>query len=361
MTARLERLRQLLGELSVDAMLVSSPENRRYLSGFTGSAGYLLISKDDAVLATDFRYVEQAGRQAPAFRVERIAGDTDWLPNVAVSMKLKRIGFEATSVTFSQHAALAEVLEGISAGERPELVPTKGLLVALRAIKDSIEMEATQRAIDIGDAAFEKVSATLQPGMTERYVAWELERSMRELGAESTSFDIIIASGPNSALPHHRPSDRELRATEPIVIDMGARYQGYCSDLTRTLCLGPVDDTFREVYSTVLRAQQYAMAEVTDGMQANAADGLARTVIEEAGYGDKFGHGLGHGVGLAIHEFPSVGQRSSDVLTEGMVFTIEPGIYISGWGGVRIEDIVILENGKARCLSHARKQAVDAA
>ena len=361
MTSRIGRLREFLEELDVDAMLVSSPENRRYLSGFTGSAGYLLVTQEEAVLATDFRYVEQAGRQSPAFRVERISGDTDWLPGLSSAMKLKRIGFEAASLTFAQHSSFTEALEQLPASERPDLVATKGILIALRSVKDQEEMEATQRAIDIGDTAFDRVSASLRPGVTERHVAWELERTMRELGAESTSFDIIVASGPNSALPHHRPSDRELRPTEPVVIDMGARYQGYCSDLTRTVCLEPLDDTFREVYGAVLRAQQFAMTNVTDGMEAQAADGLARSVIEEAGYGENFGHGLGHGVGLAIHEFPRVGQRSPDLLTDGMVFTIEPGIYLSGWGGVRIEDIVVLEKGKARCLSHARKLALHVA
>ena len=173
--------------------------------------------------------------------------------------------------------------------------------------------------------------------------------------ADSVSFDTIVAAGPNAALPHHRADDTPLRNGQPLIIDMGARYQGYCSDLSRTLCLGREDDTFREVYTTVLRAQQTAIEGVRSGMTAGEADGLARAVIEEAGYGDKFGHSLGHGVGLEIHERPGVGPNSPVVLEDGMPFTIEPGIYISGWGGVRIEDVVVLEQGMARVISHAPK------
>jgi Xaa-Pro aminopeptidase len=191
--------------------------------------------------------------------------------------------------------------------------------------------------------------------MTEAEVAWRIEMAVRSRGAESISFDTIVGSGPNAALPHHRAGDRVLQQREPVVIDMGARYMGYCSDLTRTVVLGQPDETFKKVYDTVLGAQLTAIETVQAGMTGAEADRLARTVIEEAGYGEMFGHSLGHGVGLEVHENPGVGATSSGRLEDGMVFTIEPGIYLSGWGGVRIEDVVVLENGRARVLSRARK------
>ena len=205
--------------------------------------------------------------------------------------------------------------------------------------------------------AFAQVAPTIRPGHTEVEVAWMLERAMRELGAESVSFETIVAAGPNAALPHHRPADVPIREGEPLIIDMGAKYQGYCSDLSRTICLGQYDDTFRKIYDTVLGAQLTAIATVTQGMTAGDADGLARAVIEEAGYGDNFGHSLGtRRPAWAVHELPGVGPSSTMVLEDTMAFTVEPGIYITGWGGVRIEDVVVLENGRARVISKAPKQ-----
>jgi Xaa-Pro aminopeptidase len=191
--------------------------------------------------------------------------------------------------------------------------------------------------------------------MREKEIAWEIEKILRQEGSEGIAFEIIVASGPNSALPHARPTERMIRSGEPLLIDMGARISGYCSDLSRTLFLGKADRPFREIYDIVFKAQATAIEEVESGMDASQADRLARSVIEQAGHGDEFGHGLGHGVGLAVHEFPRLGLGSSDLLADGMVFTIEPGIYLVGQGGVRIEDMVVLENGKARVLTRASK------
>ena len=352
---RLEKLRQKLAQSELDVLLVSTPENRRYLAGFTGSAGYLLISPQNALLATDFRYVEQATSQAPDFRVHRIGSGYDWFPRLLAELDTRRVGFESQHLSVAQYKQLTDALQAAD-GSGPSLMATSGIVEGLRAAKDTEEMHLLQRAIDIADAAFEAVFPTIKPGQTERQVAWELEKAMREGGAESASFDIIVAAGPNAALPHHRPTERPLQESEPVVIDMGARYGGYCSDLSRTIILGRADETFRRVYDTVRAAQETAMATVQAGMAAKDADGLARSIIQEAGYGENFGHSLGHGVGLAVHEFPGVGPQSSAALEDGMVFTVEPGIYLSGWGGVRIEDVVTLENGKARVLSHAHKR-----
>lgn len=350
MNDRLEKLRRKIASEGLDAILISQGENRRYLSGFTGSAGFLIISEKRAILATDFRYIEQAKNQAPDFDIARIEGELQkWFPDLISSVEAKRIGFEANGLTFATYQQLMAIM-----GEK-EFVPTEGFVEALRAIKDDRELELITRAVDISDAAFDEVASTFRPGITEKEVAWELEKTMREKGSESMPFEIIVASGPNAALAHHKPTERAILQSEPVVIDMGARFEGYASDLTRTICLGNQDEVFGKIYHLVLRAQLAAIAAIEAGMSGEEADGLARTVIEQGGYGDNFGHGLGHGVGLAPHEQPRLGKGSKDVLAEGMVFTIEPGIYISDWGGVRIEDTAVLENGKTRVLSRARK------
>jgi Xaa-Pro aminopeptidase len=269
-------------------------------------------------------------------------------------MGVKRLGFESSDLTFAAYQRLTEALSQIQEG--PQLVPTEGLVESLRAVKEEEELRLISKAIELNDAAFEQVSQSLRPRMTEKEVAWELERYIRENGGESIAFELIVASGPNSALPHARPSERRLRAGEPIIIDMGAKVEGYCSDMTRTICLGEPDETFKRIYDIVLGAQLTAIATLEAGMSGEQADRLARTVIEEAGYGESFGHGLGHGLGLNVHEPPRLGKDSTDTLAEGMVTTIEPGIYLPGWGGVRIEDVVVLEEGKAKVLSKASKQ-----
>ncbi|MGB2800229.1 MAG: Xaa-Pro peptidase family protein [Dehalococcoidia bacterium] len=350
MNDRLEKLRRKIASEGLDAILISQGENRRYLSGFTGSAGFLLISEKSAILATDFRYIEQAKNQAPDFDIARIEGEIqNWFPQLISSVEAKRIGFEANGLSFATHHQLVA-----AAGEKG-LVPTEGFVESLRAIKDDRELELITSAVEISDAAFDEVASTIRYGMTEKEVAWELEKTMREKGSESMPFEIIVASGPNAALAHHKPTERAILQSEPVVIDMGARFEGYASDLTRTICLGNQDEVFGKIYHLVLRAQLAAIAAIEAGMSGEVADSLARTVIEQGGYGENFGHGLGHGVGLAPHEQPRLGKGSKDILTEGMVFTIEPGIYISGWGGVRIEDTAVLENGKTRVLSKAKK------
>ena len=235
------------------------------------------------------------------------------------------------------------------------LVPTDGVVEAQRTFKDKAELDRLERAAELADRALEEVLPVVEPGISERALAWKLESHMRAKGSEPLPFDIIVASGPNSALPHAKPTDREIGVNEPVVIDMGARYHGYCSDMSRTICLDGGDSTFNRIYDIVLGAQLTAMATLQVGMSGEQADQLARTVIAQAGYGENFGHGLGHGVGLAAHEEPRLGSGSSDMLVDGMVFTIEPGIYLSGWGGVRIEDTVVLEQGKLRQLTKAKK------
>ena len=351
---RLQKLRQGLAEREVDAIFISQPENRYYLSGFDGSSGFLLITPQNTILATDFRYIEQAKAQAPDYQIFQTTGDMeDWFPQLVAELNLKRLGFEAGHITFVMYRQLTDILDSCRA--LLGLVPVDGLVESFRAIKEPEEIELITRAVEITDSAFQHIEDRINIGLSEKEVAWEIERFLRENGSETIPFDIIVASGPNSALPHAKPSSRVIHSGEPIVIDIGARFGGYSSDLSRTMCLGNTDDTFNKVYDTVLGAQQAALAMIKEGMTGDQVDSLARTVIEQAGYGKAFGHSLGHGVGLASHEQPRLAPGSAELLTSGMVFTIEPGIYLTGWGGVRIEDIVVMEDGKARVLSTAKK------
>lgn len=355
-SARLRSTRRLLQDHELDCLLVSDAHNRRYLSGFTGSSGYLFVTAAEAVLATDFRYVEQAESQAPDFAIHRIGGRFDWLAGLLKDLGAKRVGFESDDLSVATLEAIKGALRG---GEghspTPELLATSDLVLGLRQYKEPEELQLLEQASHIADRSFEAVASSVEPGMTEAMVAWELERTMREMGAESVSFDIIVGAGENGALPHHRAGERPIRRGDPVVIDMGCVYKGYCSDLSRTIFIGEPDDRFRRVYNTVLRAQLRAERDIRADMTGEEADELARAVIREAGHGEHFGHSLGHGVGLQVHEQPWVSPRSPNVLRNGMVFTVEPGIYLSGWGGVRIEDMVVMEDGRARVLSKAAK------
>ncbi len=355
MQSRLATFVAKLPQREVDAILVSGAENRRYLSGFSGSAGYLFITDERAHLATDFRYTEQATAQAAHFNVEQVRVGWDWLLAQLKESGAKRLGFESQAMTVATYNSLIKAIGGESELSSVELVPFADLTDDQRSFKDSDELVLLQRAIDASDLAMEQVCPAIAEGMTEREVAWRMEMAMRDAGADGISFDTIVAAGPNGAMAHHMPTDHVIKRGEPIVIDMGAKVGGYCSDITRTVLVGEPDEMFHKIYNIVLDAQLTAIRDVKIGMNGEEADKLARDVIADAGYGDNFGHSLGHGVGLAVHEIPRVSPRSTDPLDANSVFTVEPGIYLSGWGGVRIEDIVILGRGGATPLSKASK------
>jgi Xaa-Pro aminopeptidase len=351
---RLRKLRTLIAEGGLDALLLSQPKNLLYISGFTGSSGWLLISGQNSILATDFRYLEQAKGESPDFEIIQTKRELrDWLPGLVSDLGWHKLGFEANFISYEGYHNLSEAME--TKQTNLELVPTTGIVEQLRSIKEPEELGLITKALELTEAAFEQAKAIIRPGITEKEAAWEIEKFLRQEGSEGMPFEIIVASGPNSALPHARPTEKIIRSGEPVLIDMGARINGYCSDFTRTLFLGKADKTFREIYNIVLKAQTTAIQRVESGMDASQADRLARSIIEQAGYGDAFGHGLGHGVGLAVHESPTLGPNSSDSLADGMVFAIEPGIYLAGQCGVRIEDMVVLENGKAKVLTRAKK------
>ena len=355
MTARLDKLRAALDQNAVDALLVTEPFNRRYASGFTGSAGMLLVGRDTASIATDFRYHEQAGVQSPSFELFKSERDFGpWFKDLLAPFGGKRVGIEASHVSVEFHRQMRAFVNEIE-GTRPELVPVVGLVEGLRMFKEPEEIASLERVIALADRAFEDVAARVAPGWTEAGVAWEIEKFIREHGGDGLSFDTIVAAGPAGAMPHHRAGDTPLTEGQGVVIDMGALLDGYCSDMTRTVFLGEPDAKFKEIYDIVLTAQLTAEELIEDGMGGKDAHELAHRVIREAGYGDDFGHGLGHGIGLQVHEEPWLRPTSSSTLKNGMVFSVEPGIYLTGWGGVRIEDLCVLENGRCRVLSSAPK------
>lgn len=350
---RLEKLRNTLAEQELDAMLVSQPENRRYLSGFTGSAASLIITAKEAILATDFRYYEQMAREAPDFQLAKIkARFEDLLPELMSDLGIRRLGFESEHVTVHQLDLWRQATDNV------EWVPQRQTVEKIRAVKEEGELEALRRSVALTDAALAHLLGVLEPGMTEQNAAWEIESYMRTHGASKVAFTLIVAAGPNGAMPHASASSHPIAEGEPIVIDIGCVVDGYCSDMTRTICLGKPDPRYLDVWQIVRNAQETAEATIRAGMTGIEADASARQVIQRAGYGDQFGHGLGHGVGLAVHEMPAASPRVDNVLQAGMVLTVEPGIYLPGEFGVRIEDMVIIREDGVEVLTQSPKRAV---
>jgi len=349
---RLTAVRAKFDDWKVHGLLIGNAANRRWLSGFTGSSGQLLITREQAYLATDFRYWEQATREAPAytlFKHQRTAEDGERFIRTA---QVDRVGVE------SQHTTIAELrqlqkIKRINWFSLPETVE------GLRAVKTAVEVEAIKAAAAITDYAMSQVNQIARPGMTEKQLAWELEKMMREVGADGMAFPVIVASGPNSALPHHRAGERPLQAGDIVIIDMGAELNGYSSDLTRTFYLGSEPGPqFRHIYELVHLAQTNALQKLRPGMTSKEGDALAREVIEDAGHKEHFGHGLGHGVGLEIHEAPALTWRYEERLPASSVITVEPGIYLTGWGGVRIEDLIYLAEEGPHLLSQCPKNPI---
>jgi Xaa-Pro aminopeptidase len=365
---RVRKLRDKMAEHELDAFLVGcavedtfhiAGTNRRYLSGFGGSVGWLAITRDAALIAVDFRYFEQAEAEAPDFTLFPTTGGMEtWFAKLIGEAGLsgKKIGFEPGDVSVASLNQMRKAVDSLPEGDRPQLLSAPPLVTELRTYKDDAELAALQRAVDLGDAALVHVSQKMEPGWTEKQVAWAIEQYARENGAEFMSFPTIVAAGPRGAMPHAMPTDRVIQKGDPVVIDMGVIVDGYCSDLTRTVvCGGKPSGKFREVYEIVLTAQRTAEEILKTGMGGEEGHMLAHNVIAEAGYGEKFGHGLGHGVGLQVHEPPYLGRTSKSVMEDRMIVTVEPGIYLPGEFGVRIEDQCVFENGKLRVMSTAPK------
>lgn len=350
MTYRLARLREFITQNQLDGVIVNKPENRMYFSGFTGSSGLLLITGGEALLLTDFRYIEQAGKQAPDYAIVRHGSDLyDTLRGETARLGLERVGFESNFVTWDVHRHLAEFVS--------QPVPVE--LDKLRMVKDEAELSYIRAAVRLADNAFTHILGFLKPGTSERDIALEMEFHMRKNGAEKVAFDIIVASGARSALPHGKASDKKLKPGDMVTMDFGAVYNGYHSDITRTVIIGRAAAKQREIYNLVLAAQLAGVAAVAPGKSCREVDAVARKIIADAGYADYFGHGLGHGLGLAIHEEPRLSPACDITLAPQMVVTVEPGVYLPDWGGVRIEDTVVVTAAGAEILTASSKEFIE--
>jgi Xaa-Pro aminopeptidase len=348
---RLENLRTRLQERELDGILISNQENRRYLSGFTGSSGALLIGIKEAFLVTDFRYWEQAASESKGFEIYK-QGPQLWpsIGELLQKLKWERIGFEAGTLTVEEFQKLEGVID-----LKVALIPARDLVEQLRRIKEDHEVELMARAAAITDIAWEKAIARIEPGVKERDLALEFDYQLRLNGAEGNAFPTIVAFGPRAALPHAAPGGKEIKNGDFILIDGGALYEGYCADMTRTVVYGKADPEQRRIYQLALKAQLEALEYMKAGLTGREIDCKAREVISQAGYGDNFGHGLGHGVGLNIHENPRLSPHESGPIPKGAVVTVEPGIYLPDWGGVRIEDLVAVEEKGVRNLTGSPK------
>jgi len=347
---RLALTRQSMHKNKVDGLLVFTEENRRYLSGFTGedhqfdeTAGVLVITQGYQALITDPRFELQAAREAPGFDVVIYRKNLfESIASYVADNSVTRLGLESVRLTVHLYGKLQDAVKQVCADGELSLVPLEGLVEDLRVVKNEKEIEKTRRAVEVAETGFRQAIKGLKTGMSEKEMAWLLERCVREAGADDISFPVIVAAGPNSALPHAIPTDRKIAAGEPVLFDWGVKLDGYCSDASRTVIIGPPDDTFLKVHGTVLEAQQRATAAVKSGISGKAVDTIARDFIHKNGYEGKFGHGLGHGTGLAIHEAPRLSQLRDDILKSGMIVTVEPGVYLPDWGGVRIENQVVV-------------------
>lgn len=351
---RLAKLKGKIKEQMVDALLVLQPQNRYYLSNFSGSSGYLIITEKENVFLTDFRYKEQAKKEVQDFTI--VQHGLDVLADVYSQLKrlgVKRVGFEQEHITYSQYLNFAKAFKGM------ELKNVKPILEELRMIKDETEISKMEKSIDITGRAFEHIVGFLKPGISEREVALELEIFMKKQGASGLAFTTIVASGHRSSLPHGIASDKCLEKGDFVKIDFGCVYDNYCSDLTRTVVLGNATDKQKEIYNTVLEAQQRALDGIKAGITGEQADSLARDFINGKGFKENFGHGLGHAIGMVVHENPRLAPNSTAVLQAGNVVTVEPGIYIEGYGGVRIEDMIVVTKDGNKNMTKVTKKLIE--
>ena len=354
--ARRNRLRKLIEQAEVDALLVTNFKNVTYLTGFTGDDSFLLVTANGETLISDKRYTTQLEEECPGLNLE-IRGPGERMLPVTVSVienaGVKRLGIEAESATVSLERTLAKDLGG------HEIVPTESLVERLRIVKDKDEIEATRRACRQAERAYEVVRALITPEMTELDVAAELEYQARRFGAKALSFPAIVAVGPRAALPHATPTGTRIKSSDFMLVDWGANSGLYMSDLTRIIVTAKISPKLRKVYGVVLTAQLAAINAIRPGVTCEEVDRVARKVISKAGFGKAFGHGLGHGTGLEIHEAPRLAEGQKTKLQPGMIVTVEPGIYLPGWGGVRIEDDILVTRTGHEVLSNVPKQLED--
>ncbi|MBE7021886.1 MAG: aminopeptidase P family protein [Ruminococcaceae bacterium] len=345
------RIQALQRKVKADYILICSPENLFYYSGFTGGEGTVLLGKNERLLFTDSRYIVQAKQEAPDFEIKNVAEQK--VSQFLAEKKATSIGYEAEFVTAGAYLRLCEALPGAV------WLPVDEEVLAQRAVKDAHEFSMTCRAAELADEAFTKVLPMLKPGTREKDVALALEWEMRKNGAQGASFEIICASGVRSAMPHGVAGEKIMEKGDFVTLDFGCFFEGYASDMTRTVVLGRATEEQRNIYETVLRAQKAGLSAIRAGITGKEADAAARSIIEEAGYGENFGHSLGHGTGLMIHEAPTLSPRSEKELSTGMLVTVEPGIYVEGLGGVRIEDLVCVQQNGHLNLTKSDKELLE--
>lgn len=349
---RVKKVQDKLSDYEIDALMITSSFNLRYVSNFTGTTGLSVITKDKAYFVTDFRYTEQAENQAKGFEIIQNKGPIyDEVQKIIEQDKIERLGFEKNHITFGTYQKINETFTS-------SLIPVAGLIEGLREIKSDEEVETIQKAIEITEDAFEHILSYIEVGMTEIQVANELDFYMRKQGASGVSFDTIVASGYRSAMPHGVASDKPIEQGDMITIDFGCYYQGYVSDMTRTFALGDPGDEMKEIYQVVLDAQAKVLDAAKAGMTGTELDQVARDHIAEQGYGEQFGHSTGHGIGLEIHEGPSISYKNEKPLVPGNVITNEPGIYVLGVGGVRIEDDLLITADGNKNLMNSSKELI---
>ena len=350
---RVDGLRKIYRENNFDGVLMANPANIYYYTGFYGDDSKVLVCDDYIALLTDGRYTEQAAKECPdiPLLVQSVENGS-WIYLLQKACKehnVKKLGFEGDFITYREFASMAESMK------ETELYDSREVNSANRIIKEDIVISLLQEVAAIGDRVLASVEKYLKPGITERELAREIDYAFLKFGAEGLSFPTIVAAGENGAKPHAKPSDYQFKAGDFVTIDMGGRYKGYCGDMTRTLVIGYADEKHRELYDLVLAAQDHAEKHIMPGMTAGEADALARNIFVEIGYGEYFTHSLGHGVGLEIHEAPSLRPRDEYVLKVGNIVTVEPGLYIGGLGGLRIENTVLITEKGAVPLNHYPK------
>ena len=354
MNKRLDLFKEQFDSLGIDGALVYSDSNRNYLSGFTGNESFAVITKKKAFFITDSRFTEQALQQVKGFVVQQYANSIyDFIKNLVCENNIKKLGIEEDYMNVLDYDSYKEKLPEV------EFVKLNHAIEKLRTVKDEIEIDKISKAAAIADKAFSHMLTYIKPGMKESEVGLELEFYMRKLGATCLSFPSIIASGTRSSLPHGQASDKVLENGDFFTLDFGCVYDGYCSDMTRTVVIGKATEKQKEIYSIVLKANEEAMKGIKAGNVCSSIDKIARDVIKKNGYGDRFGHGLGHGVGMQIHEMPRLSPKDDSKLKAGMVVTDEPGIYIPGFGGVRIEDLVVVTEDGHKVLSNSPKHLIE--
>ena len=350
---RIEKLRNLMKEKEADSVLVSKKENVVYLSGFTGSDALLFITKAKKFLVTDFRYLIQASQECGQYEVRKYKDSIeDEIKSLVFENDVSNVGIEEKDLTHFRYNKITDKIPNTG------IIYFGEILETLRIIKDDKELKNIRKSVEITDDVFKEVLKYIKPGVTENEIASEIQYHIRKKGGTGQSFEIIVASGLRSALPHGVASDKKINNNEPVVIDFGSIYNDYCSDMTRTVFVGEPTEELKKIYNVVLKAQKNAIDYIKEGIVCKEADSIARDYIAKNGYGDYFGHALGHGVGLEIHENPRLSTKCDIVLKSGMTVTVEPGIYIENIGGVRIEDLVVIKDNKADVMSSSSKDII---